>query len=97
MDQFLSYTKLGYGLSGPMANNCAIITNTIIAITHSLRVQSQFLAAKLLKDNFSEFFDFKENVHSDFALYHFNKITRFKNYTNEVKFPFKEIYLKIIT
>ena len=67
MGQLLFYTKLGYGLSGPMANNCAIVTNTIIAITHSLRVQSQFLAAKLLKDNFREFFDVKENVHSDSA------------------------------
>ena len=92
MDQLLFYTKLGYILSGPMANNCDFVTNTITAITHSLRVQSGFLAPKLLKDNFSEFFDVKGNVHSDFALYHFNKITRFKSCTYKVKFPLKETY-----
>ena len=37
------------------------------------------LPAKLLKDNLSVCFDVKGNVNSDFALYHFNKITCFKN------------------
>ena len=57
-----------------------------------MRVQSEFLAAKSLKDNFSEFFYVKGNVHTDFTLYHFNKIIRFKNCTYEVKFSLKETY-----
>ena len=49
-----------------------------IAPTHFSRAQSEILPAKLLKDNLSECFDVKENVNSDFALYHFNKTICFK-------------------
>ena len=81
-----------------MANDCDILTNTTIATTQSLRVQSEILSAKLLKDHLSECFDVKENVNSDFSLYHFNEATRFENCRYELNFHSKKymICLEII-
>ena len=55
-----------------------------------MKTQSEIVLAKLLKYNLGEFVDVKENVHSDFALHHFNKTTRFKKSRYEVEFSFKE-------
>ena len=73
-----------------MANDCDIVTNINIATTDSLRVRSEILPVKLLKDNLSESFDVKEHINSDFAFYHISKTTRFKNCRHEDEFPFKE-------
>ena len=85
-------STLGYVLSEPMVNQCDIVTNTNVAVTHSLKMESEILPAKLLKDNLSECSDVKKKVNSDFALYHFNKATRLKKNRYEVEFPFKETH-----
>ena len=43
-------SKLGYHLTGHLANECDIITNTNVATTHSLKQQSEILLTKLLKE-----------------------------------------------
>ena len=40
-----------------MAKEYDIVKNTNVATTHSFKVQSEILPAKLLKDNLSECFD----------------------------------------
>ena len=92
------FSEIGYDLSEPMTNYCNIVTNINIARTHSLRAQLEFVLAKLLKEKLGDCFDAKENINSDFALYHFNKTTRFKKSRTGLNFYAKKqmICLEII-
>ena len=78
-----------------MAKEYDIVKNTNVATTHSFKVQSEILPAKLLKDNLSKCFDVKKKINSDFALYHFNKTRCFKNNRYKVEFPFKRNMIRL--